>query len=140
MRAILGIMLGCLFVCLVLGQLVMPVIGAVYANCSEPSTQLTSCGQISANGCCAKGCIRNAVGRCVVEQCTGSWNGWLRRPVTMSCYFHWFLLIFAAVVIALMTVIVILNLIFEVRVCLRKRRLARYVRFSPRSSPSSSVV
>ncbi|KAM8706276.1 hypothetical protein ACLKA7_010537 [Drosophila subpalustris] len=114
-----------------------------FVNCSLPGTEVTNCGKISANGCCAKGCVRNAIGRCVQEQCTGSWNGWLSRPVTMSCYFHWFLLIFAALIFALMLALLSCNVAYEVRNCMRKRsqaRQSRYVHFSASSSMSSSVV
>ncbi|EDW16608.1 uncharacterized protein LOC6575129 [Drosophila mojavensis] len=132
-------MLSILFVFLAMGQLMAPVLGQ-FVNCSLSTVELTACGKLSPNGCCAKGCIRNAAGRCVAEHCTGSWDGWLRRPVTMSCYFHWFLLIFAAFIIILMSSVVLLNLVFELRLFLEKRRMRRYLRFSPRSSPSSSVV
>ncbi|XP_023174662.2 uncharacterized protein LOC111602007 [Drosophila hydei] len=132
-------MLSVLLLSLMMGQQMTPVPGQ-YVNCSLSSVELTACGQLSTNGCCAKGCIRNALGRCVTEQCTGSWDGWLRRPLTMSCYFHWFLLIFAGLITTLMSTVIILNLIFELRLYLEKRRMRRYLRFSPSNSPSSSIV
>ncbi|KAH8312330.1 hypothetical protein KR044_010241 [Drosophila immigrans] len=133
-------MLCYLMIPLVLGQLLCPAMGQV--NCSELSGSGNNCGKFSANGCCAKGCVRNARGRCVVEDCVGSWNGWLRRPVTMSCYFHWFLLIFAAFIVVLMLTLVTCNLVYELCNCVRKRQQAttRYLHLSPSSSMSSSVV
>jgi len=132
-------MLFYLLISLVFGQLLGPTMGE-FVNCSLPGTELANCGQISANGCCAKGCVRNAIGRCVEEECTGSWNGWLSRPVTMSCYFHWFLLIFAAFIFVLMLTLLTCNVAYEVRDCLRKRRQTQYVHFSGSSSLNSSVV
>ncbi|EDV90604.1 uncharacterized protein LOC6569561 [Drosophila grimshawi] len=137
-------MLSFLLVAVLLGQLVNPVLGEDCTELATTNTTSTTCGSMSANGCCAKGCIRNTMGRCIAEECTGSWTGWLSRPVTMSCYFHWFLLIFGAIIGLIMVFLIVLNLAFEVRLCLRKRqqdnRQSRYVRFSPRSSPSSSNV
>ncbi|XP_017039320.1 uncharacterized protein LOC108086791 [Drosophila ficusphila] len=106
------------------------------ANCSDPSTDLTSCGRFSPNGCCAKGCVRNLRGRCVQEECTASWNAWLKRPVTMSCYFHWFLLIFAGIIIVVMLCLVVCNVGFEVRRCLRRQRIERFRRFRDLSGVS----
>ncbi|XP_043655093.1 uncharacterized protein LOC122621326 [Drosophila teissieri] len=126
---------------LTLGTLVahlMPRIGAQYAavNCSDPLTEVTACGRFSPNGCCAKGCVRNVRGRCVQEQCTASWSGWLQRPVTMSCYFHWFLLIFAGLITAIMLGLVACNAAFEVRRYLRQRRAERFRRFRDLSGVS----
>lgn len=95
-------------------------------NCSNPLTDVTECGRFSANGCCAKGCVRNPRGRCVTEQCTDSWNLWLPRPMTMSCYFHWFLLIFAGIITLGMTVLVLCNAGYEMRRYLRQRRQRRF--------------
>ncbi|XP_030371082.1 uncharacterized protein LOC115621553 [Scaptodrosophila lebanonensis] len=89
------------------------------------------------NGNCPKGCVRTLRGRCVPERCTTDWIGWLNRPVTMSCYFHWFLLMLAALVMFLMLGLMVCNLVYEVRLCLRKRRRLRYRRFSGSSSTSS---
>ncbi|KAI8044715.1 uncharacterized protein LOC128259441 [Drosophila gunungcola] len=105
-------------------------------NCSNPFTELTSCGRISPNGCCAKGCVRNLRGRCVPEQCTTSWNAWLRKPVTMSCYFHWFLVIFAGIITAVMMGLVVCNVGFEIRRHLRQRRIQRFRRFRDLSGVS----
>ncbi|KAH8408489.1 hypothetical protein KR215_006148, partial [Drosophila sulfurigaster] len=136
------IMLFYLVISLVLGELLRPAMSQV--NCIEMTTQLVphkNCGKFSANGCCAKGCVRNARGRCVAEDCIGSWSGWLRRPVTMSCYFHWFLLIFAAFIIVLMLTLITCNVAYELRKWLRKRQQAstRYLHLSRSSSQSSSV-
>lgn len=109
-------------------------------NCSAPSEELTACGHHSPNGCCAKGCMRNAGGRCVPELCTFTWNGWLKRPVTMSCYFHWFLLIFATFIFTLMLLLLVCNMTYEMRRCMRRRPQSRYVRFTVTSSPSISIV
>ncbi|XP_033164878.1 uncharacterized protein LOC117144027 [Drosophila mauritiana] len=124
--------LGCL-----LAQ-VIPRIRGQYAavNCSDPRIELTSCGRFSPNGCCAKGCVRNVRGRCVQEQCTASWSGWLQRPVTMSCYFHWFLLIFAGLITALMLGLVACNAACEIRRYLRQRRVQRFRRFRDLSGVS----
>uniref|UniRef100_A0A6P4EBP1 Uncharacterized protein LOC108041924 n=1 Tax=Drosophila rhopaloa TaxID=1041015 RepID=A0A6P4EBP1_DRORH len=105
-------------------------------NCSNPLTEVTPCGRISPNGCCAKGCVRNLRGRCVLEECTSSWNAWLRKPVTMSCYFHWFLLIFAGVILAVMTGLVVCNVGFELRRHFRQRRIERFRRFRDLSGVS----
>ncbi|EDV53006.1 uncharacterized protein LOC6554964 [Drosophila erecta] len=105
-------------------------------NCSDPQTELTVCGRFSPNGCCAKGCVRNVRGRCVQEQCTESWSGWLQKPVTMSCYFHWFLLIFAALITAIMLGLVACNAAFEVRRYFRQRRVERFRRFRDLSGVS----
>ncbi|XP_022213560.2 uncharacterized protein LOC111068400 [Drosophila obscura] len=82
-----------------------------------------ACG---ANGCCAKGCVWNGLDKCVVEECTSSLTGWLRRPVTVSCYFHWFLLLSACLVTAVMTVLALYALGLKLRNCLRARFNARY--------------
>ncbi|XP_034660996.1 uncharacterized protein LOC117896658 [Drosophila subobscura] len=101
----------------------------VYAvNCSMKSRSkstevLLYCG---ANGCCAKGCMRNAKGKCVMEECTGSLTGWLRRPVTISCYFHWFLILSAGLFTAIMAVLVLYSLGLKVRNCWRQRFSTRY--------------
>ncbi|XP_037722066.1 uncharacterized protein LOC119554995 [Drosophila subpulchrella] len=124
--------LGCL-----LAQFVLGISGEFEAvNCSHPLAELTTCGRFSPNGCCAKGCVRNLRGRCVQEQCTASWTAWLRKPVTMSCYFHWFLLIFAGVITAIMMGLVVCNVGFEVRRYLRQRRVERFRRFRDLSGVS----
>ncbi|KAH8267788.1 uncharacterized protein [Drosophila bipectinata] len=106
------------------------------ANCSNPMTVLTTCGRFSANGCCAKGCVRNHRGRCVQEQCMDSWSSWLKRPVTMSCYFHWFLLIFAGIITALMLALVACNVAYEVKRFMHRRSMARFRRFRDLSGGS----
>ncbi|KAH8383634.1 hypothetical protein KR009_009773 [Drosophila setifemur] len=106
------------------------------ANCSNPFTELTSCGRFSPNGCCAKGCVRNHRGRCVQEQCTDAWTTWMERPVSLSCYFHWFLLIFAAIITVVMVALVVCNISFEVNRCLRQRRSQRFRRFRDLSGAS----
>lgn len=108
--------------------------------CNASGVNQTSCSNLSPNGCCAKGCMRNAVGHCVRELCTFTWNGWLKHPVTMSCYFHWFLLIFAMFIFTLMLLLLVCNVTHEVCLCLRRRQQTQYVRFTPTSSPSVSVV
>ncbi|KAH8381515.1 hypothetical protein KR093_007284 [Drosophila rubida] len=149
-------MLFYLVISLVLGQLLCPTMAqgnssetAVSIPMQSSSTTSSSsnnnnhCSKLSANGCCAKGFVRNARGRCVVENCMGgSWNGWLSRPLTMSCYFHWFLLIFAGFIIVLMLALATCNLAFELRKWLFKRQRAttQYLHLSPSSSMSSSVV
>lgn len=109
-------------------------------NCSVSREELTGCGHYSPNGCCAKGCMRNAGDRCVPELCTYTWNGWLKNPVTMSCYFHWFLLIFASFIFTLMMLLLVCNMTYELRRCVRRQHQSRYVRFSVTSSPSVSIV
>ncbi|ALC46357.1 CG15549 [Drosophila busckii] len=110
-------------------------------NCTALDLPLAACGKFTANGCCSKGCVRNARDRCVPETCMGgNWTGWLSRPASMSCYFHWFLLLFAAAIFVLMMGVLVCNTVFEIRLCLRKRRRNRYVRFSPHHSAGSSVV
>ncbi|KAH8232483.1 hypothetical protein KR032_008079 [Drosophila birchii] len=112
--------------CLLTHLLLLPVEASTSINCSNPFTEVAACGRFSANGCCVKGCIRNPRGRCVPEQCTDTWSPWLSRPVTMSCYFHWFLVIFAGIVTLLMTFLVLCNVGFEVRRYLRQRRNQRF--------------
>ncbi|KAH8362973.1 hypothetical protein KR084_003880 [Drosophila pseudotakahashii] len=125
---------------LALGLLVQFVLGISgqyeTVNCSNPFTELTACGRFSPSGCCAKGCVRNLRGRCVQEQCTSSWTAWLRKPVTMSCYFHWFLLIFAGIITAIMMGLVVCNVGFELRRHLRQRRVERFRRFRDLSGVS----
>ncbi|EDW84507.1 uncharacterized protein Dwil_GK13102 [Drosophila willistoni] len=127
----------CLLLLLVmLAHPIWPAEGEYTSNCTDQATELTTCGHITANGCCPKGCIRNARGRCVEEKCTGSWNGFLERPLTMSCHFHWFLIFVAIVISSIMAGMICANLAFEIRECLRKRRLARYRQFSDISGSS----
>ncbi|KAH8418020.1 hypothetical protein KR222_010604, partial [Zaprionus bogoriensis] len=127
--------------CLVLALLLLPLAAGENVNCSEASAELGTCSSLSANGCCAKGCVRNAIGRCVQELCmSDGWDGWLKRPASVSCHFHWFLLTFACLILILMLLLLTCNVAFEVRRCLRKRRQSRYVRFTPSNSPSSSMA
>lgn len=110
-------------------------------RCNASGVNQTSCSHNhSPNGCCAKGCMRSAGGHCVRELCTFTWNGWLKHPVTMSCYFHWFLLIFAMFIFTLMFLLLVCNVTHEVCRCMRRRQQTRYVLFNPTSSPSVSVV
>ncbi|XP_017079569.1 uncharacterized protein LOC108113495 [Drosophila eugracilis] len=124
--------LGCLLAQFILG--ISAENGTV--NCSNPFTEITACGRFSPNGCCAKGCVRNLRGRCVEEQCTASWSAWLRKPVTMSCYFHWFLMIFAGIILAVMMGLVVCNVGFELRRYFRQRRAERFRRFRDLSGVS----
>ncbi|KAH8293624.1 hypothetical protein KR054_002266 [Drosophila jambulina] len=120
-------MLAQLITACLLGQLLLlPVEASTSVNCSNPLTDVAACGRFSANGCCAKGCMRNPRGRCVQEQCTDSWSPWLSRPMTMSCYFHWFVIIFAGFIALLMFVLVMCNLGCEVGRCIRQRRHRRF--------------
>ncbi|KAH8384228.1 hypothetical protein KR200_003625 [Drosophila serrata] len=115
--------------CLLAHLLLVPLEASASVNCSNALTNVAACGSFSTNGCCAKGCIRNSRGRCVPEQCTDTWSPWLPRPVTMSCYFHWFLVIFAGIITMVMTVLVLCNVGFEVRSYLRQRRHRRFTPF-----------
>ncbi|KAH8306184.1 hypothetical protein KR018_003623 [Drosophila ironensis] len=106
-------------------------------NCSHPLIELTACGKFSPNGCCAKGCVRNHRGLCVAERCTDSWSGWLERPVSMSCYFHWSMIIFGVTLAAVMLVLGVCNISHEVKRYIRQKRSNRFRRFSTTSTGST---
>ncbi|XP_001357585.2 uncharacterized protein [Drosophila pseudoobscura] len=95
-------------------------------NCSSgrrSSEDFFICG---ANGCCVEGCVENDLGQCVEEDCTTSLTGWLHRSVTVSCYFHWAMILCAALTTALMTLLVLYALGLQLRKFFRQRFNARY--------------